>query len=71
MEPAADIEAMMAAASGEAFATDTLAEQDIPAESVDDLLAAMSADLSEEAVADTALESAAVGDPTIEDSVPL
>ena len=71
VEPAADIEAMMAAASGEAFATDTLAEQDIPAESVDDLLAAMSADLSEEAVADTALESAAVGDPTIEDSVPL
>ena len=71
MEPAADIEAMMAAASGEAFATDSLAEQDIPAESVDDLLAAMSADLSEEPVADTAQESAAAGAPTIEDSVPL
>ena len=70
-EPAADIEAMMAAASGEAFATDSLAEQDIPAESVDDLLAAMSADLSEEPVADTAQESAAAGAPTIEDSVLL
>ena len=70
-EPAADIEAMMAAASGEALAADGSAEQDIPAESVDDLLAAMSADLSEEPVAETALESAAVGDPSIKDSVPL
>ena len=71
VEPAADIEAMMAAASGEAFATDSLAEQDIPAESVDDLLAAMSADLSEEPVADTSLETAAQGEPSVEDSLLL
>ena len=74
-EPAADIEAMMAAAAGETLSADASAEQDIPAESVDDLLAAMSADLSAQPEADilpeSAAESAAEAVPTENDAQPL
>ena len=66
-EPAADIEAMMAAAAGEALSADGSEEQDIPAESVDDLLAAMSADLSAQPGADILSESA----PAADDALPL
>ena len=66
-EPAADIEAMMAAAAGEALSADGSEEQDIPAESVDDLLAAMSADLSAQPEADILSESA----PAADDALPL
>ena len=51
-ETSADIEAMMAAASGETLAADGSADQDIPADSADDLLASMSADLSAQPAAD-------------------
>ena len=66
-EPAADIETMMAAAAGEALSADGSEEQDIPAESVDDLLAAMSADLSAQPGADILSESA----PAADDALPL
>ena len=74
-EPAADIEALMAAAAGETLSADASAEQDIPAESVDDLLAAMSADLSAQPEVDilpeSAAESAAEAVPTEDDAQPL
>ena len=70
-EPAADIEAMMAAAAGEALSADGSAEQDIPAESVDDLLAAMSADLSVQPEADILPESGPEAAAAADDAQPL
>ncbi|WP_374282312.1 hypothetical protein [Desulfovibrio sp.] len=70
-ETTADIEALMAAASGEALAAEGSEDQDIPADSADDLLAAMSADLSAQPEADILPEAGADELPIADHDLPL
>ena len=70
-ETTADIEALMAAASGEALAAEGSEDQDIPADSADDLLAAMSADLSAQPEADILPEAGADELPIADHELPL
>ena len=70
-DTAADIEALMAAASGDVLSAEGSTDQDIPADSADDLLAAMSADLSGQADAGLVAEPVSDAMPAMEDELPV